>query len=361
MRKVVTQHTEPYSLYELVSALAANDLQLQYTDEDNNTKTFATDTQAKDVFERFFDRLVLLPGVSELTTAEKRAAFLKLYTAWWSRRSSQWGRLLDAFEKTYDPISNYDRHEEGSIVTEHDIGARSGTDNLTDTYAATTRTVTETPGVTTTEEYSYGETENTQTETPGVTTTLTDQYGATEITETETPRAQTTTTTTPGVVTTTEHSVAGYNSTTPVTSDKTVITPDATNPDVVTVEGTAGTNTTVTGAILHSDTHTTAFDGESNVTVTADAAREDSKTTSFEGFNQTITGDATHTDTHNRSTGSVAAKDTDTQTFDDYHVYGNIGVTTSAQMLTGELELRSALDLITHAVVEFIDLVSVYC
>lgn len=318
MRTVVTQHTEPYSLYELVSALAANDLQLQYTDEDNNTKTFATDTQAKDVFERFFDRLVLLPGVSELTTAEKRAAFLKLYTAWWSRRSSQWGRLLDAFEKTYDPISNYDRHEEGSIVTEHDIGARSGTDNLTDNYAAT---------------------QHTKTETPRVIDTVRETYGATQETVTETPRAEMTTTTTPGVVSTTEHSVSGYNENVPVTSDKTVVTPDATNPDVVTVAGTDGTNTTVTADLEHIDVRSQSHDGQ-NTTVDADVAR---------------------VDTHNRSTGSLAAKDTDTQTFDDYHVYGNIGVTTSAQMLTGEFELRSALDLITHAVVEFIDLVSVYC
>lgn len=318
MRKVTYRPTEPYSLYEMVSALNANDLALSYTGSEGTTETFATEDQVKDILARFYDRLVLLDGDHELTTAEKRTEFLKLYNAWWSRRKTEWGRLLDAINKEYNPLWNYDRHEEGSIITNHDIGARSGTDNLTDNYAAT---------------------QHTKTETPRVVDTIQDTYGATQETVTETPRAEMTTTTTPGVVTTTENGVFGDNSGTEVPQSKTVVTPDATNPDVVKVAGTDGTNTTVTADLMHTDSRTESHDGQ-NTTVDADLAR---------------------IDTHNRTTGSQAAKDTDTQTYDDYHVFGNIGVTTSAQMLQGELELRSALDLITHAVVEFVNLVSVYC
>ena len=192
MRKVTLPTTEPYSVYELLSALQADDLKLTFTGENNETVVFCTDTAAKDVLNRFRERLVLIATTTELTAAEKRAEFLALYNAWWTRRKNEFGRLMLALLKEYDPLSNYDRREEGKIIDTHDIGARSGTDNLTDSYDDTKRTITDTPGVT-----------DTVTTEPDLTDTTTD-----------TPRVVTTTTTTPGVVMTTDVGVYGDNSST---------------------------------------------------------------------------------------------------------------------------------------------------
>lgn len=198
------------------------------------------------------------------------------FQLWWSRRKYTYGWLDQNLKRTnYDPLENYDRKEDGGWKDDHDIGARSGTDNLTDTYAATQETVT------------------------------------------ETPRATRTTTVTPGVKNTTERFVYGDNSSTAVPAEKTTVTPDATNPDVVTEAGTNGTDTTVTAALQHIDTH-------------------------------------------NRSTGALAAKDTDTRLFQNYRVHGNIGVSTVADMLTKEVNLRRGLDLQKMALTEFLDLYTFY-
>ena len=272
MRTPITKYNEPYTLYELMEGLQANDLLLTYTEE-SGTKTFCTDAIAKDVFERFQDRVVFVNSTEELTPAQKRTKFLALYNNWWNRRKDQFGRLMSAFAMDYDPLTNYDRREVGGWSDTHAIGARTETDNLTDSYGATQRTTTDTPRV---------------------------------VTQTQT---------TAGITTTANAYTFGDNSATETPTDKTVTTPTGT--ETTTVTPTDGTNTSVTADLAKSDTHNTT------------------KT-------------------------SNAATDTDTHAFSDYRVFGNIGVTSNVQLLTGEVELRGAYDLIEHAILEFVNLVSVY-
>ena len=241
---------------------------LEYTNPDNDDVTFASYGTVMDYFRR-------MRG-SWYFEAEEDIPLGDALQDWWSRRGQTYGWLSENLgREDYDPLENYDRKEDGGWKDDHDIGARSGTDNLTDTYAATQKTTT------------------------------------------ETPRATMTTTSTPGVKTVTEQAVYGDNSSTEVPANKVTITPDATNPDVVTVTGTDGTNSTVEAALQHIDTH-------------------------------------------NRSTGSLAAKDTDTRLFQNYRVHGNIGVSTVADMLTKEVELRRGLDLVKLALNEFLDLYTFY-
>ena len=285
-------------------------------DDQEQTVVLAPDAYVKDVLLREYGNRIILEE-PDLTDAQMIAAIKACWDNWWSTREHEYAFLADAFLREYSPIENYDRYEEGSIVDEHDIGARSGTDNLTDSYAAT---------------------QHTKTETPRVETTVEDTFGATQETVTETPRAETTTTTTPGVVTTTETNVYGDNSATDVPAGKTIVTPDATTPDVVTIAGTDGTNTTVTAELQKIDSHVTSFDGL-NTTVDADLAR---------------------IDTHNRTTGSLAAKDTDTRTWDGYHVHGNIGVMTVSSMLQQETAVRSGTDLVLMAIREWVNKFTFY-
>ena len=263
--------------------------------EENDTEIVLApdDYVAQVLYQRYGNRTIL--AAPDLTDAEAIQFISSLWSDWWDTREEAFAFLADAFLREYNPIENYDRYEEGEIVDTHDIGARSGTDNLTDTYAATQKTVTDTPGATKT--------------------------------VTDTPRAETTTTTTPGVKTTTERDVYGDNSSTAVPEDRVTVTPDATTPDVVTVAGTDGENTVVTA---------------------------------YEGFNQTVEAELQHIDTHNRTTGALAAQDKDTRTWDGYHVHGNIGVMTVSSMLASEVQVRAGTDLVEMAIREWVDRYTYY-
>ena len=56
-----------------------------------------------------------------------------------------------------------------------------------------------------------------------------------------------------------------------------------------------------------------------------------------------------------------AYTDTTKRTFDGYRIHGNIGVTTTAQMMEGELAMRRRLDLAALVIDEFMCEVSFYC
>lgn len=61
-------------------------------------------------------------------------AVMKFYITKWShKRIDQWNRYKDAIELQYDPISNYDRHEEGTDTNELTISADNATDYQPDT------------------------------------------------------------------------------------------------------------------------------------------------------------------------------------------------------------------------------------
>lgn len=123
-------------------------------------------------------------------------------------------------------------------------------------------------------------------------------------TTTSTPRAVRRRTSTPGVVITTENETYGDNSSTEVPAAKMTVTPDATTPDIVEEGGVNGTDTV-----------------------------------------QTVRG---------------AHKDTDTRLYQNYRVHGNIGVSTVADMLGKEVELRRPIDLVKFALNEWLDLYTTY-
>lgn len=418
MRKITRTPYNPYTIGECLEYASAGELALTYVNEAGETVTFSPDEITKDVLLRFRDRVILAATGEELSDYNKWMLVKNNLDHFWSRRGEQFGRLMDAVLKTYDPISNYDRHEEGGWSDTNIIGARSGSDSGSDVYGAKSRTVTETPGVTDTITETPGVTTTTTvtpattattTETPGVTTTNTRTPNTTD-TVTETPGVTTTNTRTPNLseglteqpsatnttfipntTTTVETQRAGDNSgaytnvdkvTTNVYSSqhdgmrqgdrteetKTNHTSTRTNTGTETNQETkTGTNqvaTVRTGTETNQETHT-----GTNQTATVMSGQE----TTVEGFtgnNQSVhartgsntvgTSENAYTDTHSKTTTQASATDTNTRLFNQYHVFGNIGVTTSAQMLTGEIELRGVLDLITHALVEFVDLVSVY-
>lgn len=306
--------------------------QLQYTDQDSNTVTFLSDQAAKDLLLRraSWKYGAVFKETDTVDIGDLGEAFYREYRAWWSRRGEAFGWLDEMMKRRdYDPLENYDRKEDGGWSDTTDIGARSGTYNLSDVYAAYTDTETETPTVKTKETVTPT-VKTKQTETPGVTDTVT-----------VTPRAEHTRTETPGVSTTVAESVYGDNSSNETPYKKTVTSPGGGQSNVVKDAGTAGTDTTVTG---HVGTNETVNEVVSGDTQTVNEV--------VSGNTQTTMQHAAHTDQHNTSTSSLAAKDVVTRLFDEYRVHGNIGVRAVSDMLLAEYNLRSAIDLRKMAIEE---------
>lgn len=131
-------------------------------------------------------------------------------------------------------------------------------------------------------------------------------------TVTETPGVTVRTTQTPQVAMTTTKDIYGDNSSTEVPVEKVTSSPDGVHSDITEVAPVSGTNQTVT-------THV--------------------------GKDQQVYG--AHQDEH-------------TRLFQNYRVHGNIGVSTVADMLGKEVELRRPIDLVQLALNEFLDLYTVY-
>ena len=132
-------------------------------------------------------------------------------------------------------------------------------------------------------------------------------------TVTETPGVTVRTTQTPHVEMTTDKNIYGDNSSTAVPVEQVVTKPDGTNSDV---------------------TEVGPVDGGSNSTVTTHVGKD-----------TTVLG---------------AHKDEHTRLYQNYRVHGNIGVSTVADMLGKEVELRRPIDLVKFALNEWLDLYTVY-
>lgn len=83
------------------------------------------------------DRIISKYGNTPLEHPDP--AILKYGIANWSiRRSFIWGRFLAAAKAEYDPLSNYDRHEEGSSSAENTISADNASEYQPDSKTVVT-------------------------------------------------------------------------------------------------------------------------------------------------------------------------------------------------------------------------------
>lgn len=368
---------------------------LQYTDQDAQTQTFLTNQAAKDLLlhRASWKYGHIFKETDTFDIGDLGEAFYREFRAWWARRGDAFGWLEEMLKRRdYDPLENYDRKEDGGWSDTTDIGARSGTHNLTDSYATFTDTDTETPTVKTketvtptvkTRETVTPTVKTKTTETPTVKTkeTVTPTVKTKETVTptvkskvTETPAVTDTTVETPGVSTTVSESIYGDNSSTEVPNRKTVTSPGANQTNQTQLSHT-GTNETV-NEILSGDTQTvnevvsgntetvketvsgtneTVNEVVSGDTQTVNEVVSGNTETTREvvsGNTQTTRLHGAHIDTHNTTTGSVAAQDVVTRLYDEYRVHGNIGVTAVSDMLLKEYNLRSVIDLQRMAIEE---------
>lgn len=175
------------------------------------------------------------------------ACFADMFKDFVSRRLANYNRIYDMMLLEYNPLENYDRLEEGSIIRSKEYGEK-------------------------------------------VTSTVDDKRNES--------------TSTPKVEITAENFVVGYNEDEPHLAGKTVTK----------ANGSDTINDTIVSQNSGGETYT----------------------------------EQTHTDT-------------ETESRNGFRVHGNIGVTTPAQMIMGELDIRERFDLVKAIVRTFIDEVTFYC
>jgi hypothetical protein len=265
--------------------------------------------------------------------------FLNTINSYWSTRKGDYKNMFDALTAHYDPISNYDMKEsslDGKKIdnitdtnirsgSETEVNTPTGTRQTTTTQAGGT-TTTETPSgsekVTTTPSGSYAETE---TEAGGKKTTTTESKTTYDDTTNYKPAVKTETDEVPnaGNEKKTDHTFSQYK-----TEEETTFNQRMTTTDMSYKSGTQSVETeTYTG---RSTTDTTTYNNVSD-------ARTINHTNSM-----SATGGG----------GSVSGAAEINQHFLERS--GNVGVTTSQQMITSELELRYLNNLKYMFVREFI-------
>lgn len=242
-----------------------------------------------------------------------------------------WGKQWETLSFEYNPIENYSMREQmtnDETVTEYGKST-TRTDNLTHKKTGTeTATVDGTD--TRTDDLTHKKT-GTETATVDETDTRTDDLTHTK-TGTETRTDDLTDTTTPNLTTNTANTVHGFNSSAGVPMGEQAQTATGTNK--VTHDGTEQRQYNLTDA--DTGTQTTVKDGEHKTTfdtTDADTGTQTMKRTGTDetAFNTTDTDTGTQTvldggsDTHTRNYTLTRS--------------GNIGVTTSQQMLESERAL----------------------
>ena len=349
-------------------------------------------------------------------TSTPLTSFHARFSRWKSQRGADIAAAFGALRALYNPIQNYDSTEhktgtETALKTPDDwITTTERTPDLTRTetqtptgWAKTTtdsatnyhEKTTETPGLNrgTTETESFANYHETETKTPtDWKETETKAPTNWKETETKTPtnwkdtEVQTPTNweeTTEGLLadnhSESTNSIYAFNSSTAVDTGK--VTADSKNKSTVKRTGTFQTEMTHSGT-FETETETSGtFETETKTSGTFETDLEKSGTktvtkteTGTLETDMTIQGTKESTEvqsgtfeTETTDTGTDTTMTEQTGTFEDKMTYnttvtksGNIGVTTSQQMIQSEIDLRTR-RFVRDVIREFFDLVSVYC
>lgn len=252
----------------------------------------------------------------------------------WGIYGVKWSHLFKIFQAQYDPLENYDRREdtvrtvtkEGTETTDH-----NGTDTTSRELARTGQdTDTRTPDLTKTLERTGSDTD---VRTPDITKQTTRDG---QDTETRTPDLTSTSQTTQNDTDTTNKRAA-FNSTDPVVTDTSKVEQKDNRTDKQT-----GTDKTVYERDT-TDTETeTGTERLISTKGTIDTETQEGTETVVSAKGTTDTEDTTLT----RDTSDMLTLDTTDTEHVIGRIHGNIGVTTAAQMMTGDKEAWDSLKLI---------------
>lgn len=251
--------------------------------------------------------------------------FLTCLIDFWALRKGDYYNMFIAFNKNYDPINNYSMQETGLdgrvIDSETDSNTRSGSISGLETPSGTRQVTTSKSGGTTTIETPEGTEKTTTTPSGSFAETITESGGKkTTSTESRTtyddtqnfkPAVETVTDEVPntGNQHKTDHTYNQFK-----TEEETSFTARKTTTDTTIKAGTQ-------------ETETETFTG-----------RQTTTSTTYNNLNDSRTITPANTKGSTNAAGYLSGQHEVTEHF--FKREGNIGVTTSQQMITSELELR---------------------
>ena len=325
----------------------------------------------------------LYSATETITEAQAATMFYNKYARWKSRRLDGIRKAYRALTEDYNPIWNYDRYEEGTETdtTTHGLKVSKNVDtktsNNTDLKSATASDVkvSNNTDIKTAHAENYKDSTNTDlkasTATDVKASTASDLTSAisTNMQESETLSTQTdkrptwsaddqTTavqTMLPGTKTKSGDDDDNFTHTTGTAANNYTQTEGTAANNYTQTEGTAANNYTqrvAVGTDNYDQTTGTALDNYSKTEGSAQNNYTQTTGNALNNYSQTTANGQNNYTQESGTTKNVHEKD-------DVHMYGNIGVTTSAQMVNEELQLRKY-DLVDSLVREFVESVSYY-
>lgn len=306
----------------------------------------------------------LYSATETITEAQAATMFYNKYARWKSRRLDGIRKAYRALTEEYNPIYNYDRYEEGTETdtTTHGLKVSTNVDtktsNNTDLKSSTASDLKVSSNTDLKTAHAENYKDSTATDVKASTASDLKSAIATNMSETETVSTQTdkrptwaadnqTTavqTMQPGSKTKSGAAVDNYTQTTGTAAGNYTQT-----------SGTAANNYTqrvATGTDNYDQTTGTATDNYSKTEGSASNNYTRTEGSDSNNYSRTV---ADYDDNYTQESGTTKIE----HEKDGVHMYGNIGVTTSAAMVNEELQLRR-FDLVDSLVREFVESVSYY-
>jgi len=299
-----------------------------------------------------------------ITEAQAATMFYNKYARWKARRLDGIRKAYRALTEEYNPIYNYDRYEEGTETDTTTHGRKIATNvdtktsNNTDLKSSTASDLKVSNNTDLKTAHAENYKDSTATDMKASTASDLKSAIATNMSETETVSTQTdkrptwaadnqTTavqTMQPGAKTKSGSAVDNYTQTTGTAAGNYTQT-----------SGTAANNYTqrvATGTDNYDQTTGTATDNYSKTEGSAANNYTRTEGSDSDNYSRTVADDS---DNFTQESGTTKVE----HEKDGVHMYGNIGVTTSATMVNEELQLRK-FDFVDSLVREFVESVSYY-
>lgn len=306
----------------------------------------------------------LYSATESITEAQAATMFYNKYARWKARRLDGIRKAYRALTEEYNPIYNYDRFEEGTETDTTTHGRKISTNvdtktsNNTDLKSSTASDLTVSNNTDLKTAHAENYKDSTATDIKASTASDLKSAIATNMSETETVSTQTdkrptwaadnqTTavqTMQPGAKTKSGSAVDNYTQTTGTAAGNYTQT-----------SGTAANNYTqrvATGTDNYDQTTGTATDNYSKTEGSASNNYTRTEGSDSNNYSRTVADD---NDNFTQESGTTKVE----HEKDGVHMYGNIGVTTSAAMVNEEIQLRK-FDFVDSLVREFVESVSYY-
>jgi hypothetical protein len=306
----------------------------------------------------------LYSATENITEAQAATMFYNKYARWKARRLDGIRKAYRALTEEYNPIYNYDRYEEGTETDTTTHGRKIATNvdtktsNNTDLKSSTASDVKVSNNTDLKTAHAENYKDSTATDMKASTASDLKSAIATNMSETETVSTQTDkrpTWAADNQTTAVQTMQPGTKTKSGAAADNYTQTTGTAAGNYTQTSGTAANNYTqrvATGTDNYDQTTGTATDNYSKTEGSASNNYTRTEGSDSNNYSRTVADD---NDNFTQESGTTKIE----HEKDGVHMYGNIGVTTSAAMVNEELQLRR-FDLVDSLVREFVESVSYY-